>query len=237
VKSSRAIRRLVAILGTTSVIVACGEHTIELWSDESPVIPEGVPDAGTIRPPVDNVFSPVCPITLDLDAGLDLEPELDAGDDGGNFAVGCELRGAVCEYGNSPDPECNPTYACATESAPWRLRPNAPCFAAVCPKNVPTSALEGKPCTLDGGNDNDEAICTLDDGTCACTTGAGAADHHERSWRCTKPIFGCPIARPNVGQPCGDDIICDYGSCPSKRGAAMKCAGGVWEATSFTCAL
>lgn len=229
-RNRKAFGRLVALLATTA-IAACGDHTVELWSEEVPIAVAVVPvDAGRVSLPLNEPAPPSCPesLTLDKVGGPD------AGDPSG---ASCELRNAVCEYGTSPDPQCNRTYTCTDPAEPWRERAHAKCFAAMCPANVPTSALEGTKCALEGGDDNDEAICTLQDGTCACTTGRGASDHHERRWSCTKPILGCPIARPNVGQACGDEIICDYGSCTSKRGAAMKCASRVWEEMSFSCSL
>ena len=101
-------------------------------------------------------------------------------------------------------------------------------------------AIDGQPCdvpTIDGGapSDADELSCTLDDGTCACTTGPDAAHAHARTWVCTVPRAPCPTERPLVGQPCSSGALCDYGTCEFKRGMRMQCSAGVWINGGATC--
>lgn len=176
---------------------------------------------------------PTCPNVIKTfgDGGAIIPPQTDDGR--------CELSGAVCEYGTSPDRNCNEVYTCPSESEAWRQLPGERCASFdECPKNQPISAIEGLPCGFDGGvSDADELHCNMSDGVCACTTGRGGTDVHPRQWVCTKPLSACPLVRPNQGQPCQGGMVCDYGSCRSKRGMAMTCIRGVWGATSIDCTL
>jgi hypothetical protein len=175
---------------------------------------------------------PVCPDILSTstidDAGHYVTPLTNEGR--------CELGGAICEYGTSPDRNCNQVFSCASDLETWRLLPSERCSASECPKNQAVAAVDGAPCGFDGGaNDADEMLCNMTDGVCACTTGRGGNDVHPRRWVCTKPLAACPLLRPNEGQPCQEGMICDYGSCRSKRGLAMVCVSGVWGATTLDC--
>ncbi len=148
----------------------------------------------------------------------------------------CDMVGATCEYGDSPDMSCNTTLACEgdvnAQNAAWTPRPSELCVLAQCPKgNV--DSISGQPCDLpsvDGGapRDQDELLCPMTDGTCACTTGADGAHAHARMWVCARPEEGCPGTRPLAGQPCGLQSYCDYGSCLFKHGLRMQCKDGVW---------
>lgn len=156
----------------------------------------------------------------------------------------CTVAGAACEYGASPDPACNATLACTsteTGALAWTRRPQAAsvCAAAQCPSGA-VASLNGQPCDLpsvDGGapSDVDELVCTMDDGTCACTTGPDAAHAHARAWVCTVPRAPCPTRRPLAGEPCSDRLSCDYGSCDWKRGVKMECDSVVWLTGGGSC--
>ena len=100
----------------------------------------------------------------------------------------CSVPGSTCEYGASPDMQCNKTFQCVAdpEGAWWLERPTDSCRAAACP-NPPgvTLSLDGQPCEIpveDGGasSDADEIVCPMADGICACTTGPGGSRAHPR---------------------------------------------------------
>lgn len=156
----------------------------------------------------------------------------------------CGPIGSVCEYGNSPDMQCNVTFACVDDlvtGAAWVSRPSVLCPSYECPKSSTVASLEGTPCglpTSEGGApaDVDELICPMTDGVCACTTGPDAAHAHARRWACTRPSSGCPTARPLVGSSCTTPRTCDYGGCAFKRGLTMVCSSSlVWTGGSATC--
>ncbi|MDF2691963.1 MAG: hypothetical protein K0S65_346 [Labilithrix sp.] len=160
--------------------------------------------------------------------------------------TGCLELGATCEYGKSADRECNTLLACtstATRNA-WVPRPTDPCFESACPVDADVASLDGKPCTLGeesdaavGGTvtDNDEAVCNMTDGICACTTGRDGATKHERMWICVHPISVCPPNRPPLGSSCSGSLWCNYGSCEFKRGMVMECINGSWLNGGATC--
>ncbi|MCW5833907.1 MAG: hypothetical protein KIS78_16015 [Labilithrix sp.] len=153
----------------------------------------------------------------------------------------CPVAGTTCEYGTSADRQCNAVLVCegSDHLAAWSLRPNDACFAGVCPAGADVAALDGAPCSLeaDGGavTDDDEAICNMTDGTCACTTGHDGTTRHERRWVCVRPLSDCPPGRPRHGETCSGGLWCDYGSCTSKRGAVMECTNGVWQMGGAAC--
>jgi hypothetical protein len=156
----------------------------------------------------------------------------------------CAAPGAACEYGSSPDPACNATIACTSTldgSSAWTRRPSGPasCSAGECPSGS-TASIAGKPCDaphVDGGAPRpaDELVCTMSDGTCACTTGPDATHEHARVWVCSTPRPPCPVRRPLAGEACGERLSCDYGSCDWKRGVRMECSDGVWLTGGGTC--
>lgn len=154
----------------------------------------------------------------------------------------CEAPGSTCEYGASADRQCNTVLACigaAFSSRAWTARPNEACFSSICPVATDIATLDGKPCALDadGGpvTDNDEAVCNMTDGICACTTGRDGASKHERRWVCVRPESGCPTSRPHLGASCSGSLWCDYGSCAFKRGLLMECSNSAWVAGGAPC--
>ncbi|MFO0735137.1 MAG: hypothetical protein U0270_04625 [Labilithrix sp.] len=221
--------RVAACLAVVGSAVACGDVYEANLGEEPAVSPQRTIrlDAGQSAPVRLEQTDPVlCPSVIE-----DVMPA-DAGVDA---AVGCDRPAAVCEYGSSPDRQCNEVFSCSTGSEPWLRFPSERCAADQCPKDLPVAALDGLPCGIDGGAPEDELLCNMSDGVCACTTGRGGSDVHERRWACTKPLNVCPPSRPNTGQPCTAGLVCDYGSCRSKRGLAMACLSGVWAATSLDC--
>lgn len=162
----------------------------------------------------------------------------------------CTRSGAICEYGDSPDPGCNGTWICATDtSSTSTSRPlywteqTAADRCATCPPAA--QIVDGAPCDVPsaggvdagdaGAADDAELHCTTPAGTCACTTGRDGAHAHARMWVCTKPAEGCPGARPMLGQVCLGERDCDYGQCTSKRGTRMVCRDEVWQIEAKPC--
>lgn len=148
----------------------------------------------------------------------------------------CENVGTSCEYGTSPDIECNTTLVCEGDAnggtAAWTPRPSHTCNLQECPSGA-IASLDGQPCnvpSVDGGAPaaDAELLCSMNDGICACTTGPDGSHGHARIWVCTRPPSDCPADRPLAGQPCNGARICDYGSCLFKRGLRMECKQGVW---------
>lgn len=156
----------------------------------------------------------------------------------------CGVAGSTCEYGTSPDMQCNDTLACVSDVTGnlWIERPTDRCLARSCPKEpADVLALDGQPCDLgdpDGGalSDADEIVCPMTNGICACTTGPDAAHGHPRQWVCVRPTTSeCSVRRPRAGSPCSGNLWCDYGSCKFKRGLLMQCKDGVWLTGGATC--
>lgn len=154
-------------------------------------------------------------------------------------ATSCFTVGRVCEAGEDQDPACNPTYVCTASTAQsylLDLQSRAACPSAVrgsaaCPSPLPA---DGSPCEIEQG-EVEGRLCPRDDGaTCACTTGPDGAHAHEARWVCVKPQASapdasraampeCPAKRPRLGQPCGEPVACDYGSCTFKHGMRVEC--------------
>lgn len=215
-------------LGGVGVVIAivlataCGDNVAEPGGDPIPV-PRS--DAMAVLP---SDLPVVCPSTQPTTNG------------------GCQAEGSTCEYGKSPDQQCNRTFACVADSSfgtLWLQRATDPCYKSVCPTD-PTGieALDNQPCSLtaaaDAGptTDADEAVCPMTNGICACTTGAGGSDVHERRWVCVRPdVGGCPVERPRVGTSCGGKLWCDYGSCKWKRGLLMECKDNHWVSGGAPC--
>ena len=142
----------------------------------------------------------------------------------------CSQVGSVCEFGTSPDQQCNTVFACTSDSRYgnyWTEQTVSSC-TLVCPD--PAQIVDGAPCDVsDAGGDEAELHCATPQGNCICTTGRDGAHAHPRKWVCKKPAEGCPSERPMLGKPCAGSWSCDYGSCESKRGMRMICEDDVWQ--------
>lgn len=157
----------------------------------------------------------------------------------------CQAEGSTCEYGTSPDMQCNKTFACIADvngANRWIERSTDRCHRSMCPTTAASiESLDNQPCSLpvtDAGptSDADEAVCGMTNGICACTTGAGGSDVHERRWVCIKPdVGGCPVNRPRAGDSCNGNLWCDYGSCKWKRGLLMQCQDNHWISGGAPC--
>lgn len=157
----------------------------------------------------------------------------------------CAAVGSTCEYGPSPDMQCNRTFACVADQTGnlWVERPTDRCLASACPAAADILALDGQPCELpaagaDAGptSDADEIVCPMTNGICACTTGPDAARAHPRHWVCVRPTTSdCSVRRPRAGEGCSGSLWCDYGSCKFKRGLLMQCKDDVWLTGGAPC--
>jgi hypothetical protein len=198
---------------------ACGDTVAEPGGE-----PIAIPriDAAAILPPDLPTFCP------------DVRPSVNSP---------CQVEGSTCEFGTSPDMQCNRTYACVPDSTGnlWVQRATDRCLSAACPSTpADIESIDNQPCTLaaDGGatTDAEEAVCAMTNGICACTTGADAAHAHERRWVCVRPnVGGCPIDRPLAGAACSGNLWCDYGSCKWKRGLLMQCKDNHWITGGAPC--
>lgn len=208
------------------------------------------------------LFGPVTALVVCVGCGdLFLDPEVaqvesaDAAVDGGGATFpedvptqcpsfrprensSCAVIGSSCEYGTSADARCNAGLVCrgASINGAWESSTRGSCFESMCPTATRVDALDNTPCSItDGGASDDEAVCNMLDGVCACTTGHDGISAHERKWVCVRPITACPTKRPLAGTPCAGEAWCDYGSCAFKRGLLMECRGGVWLAGGAPC--
>ena len=62
----------------------------------------------------------------------------------------CQAEGSTCEYGTSPDMQCNKTFACVADvsgSNLWLERATDPCFKSVCPATPAGIEMAGRPRT------------------------------------------------------------------------------------------
>ncbi len=224
------LRTLVVLAGTLIggvLVVGCGD----VYADPDP--PEDAPAAdGGVVVVTDAAAVPVVFPEDSLPRCPNSRPRENSG---------CLRAGSTCEYGDSPDRECNTVVACEGDLGltAWVARPRDTCFSQICPAAADVAALDGKPCELeiDGGaiSDADETVCNMSDGICACTTGRDGNTRHERRWVCVRPSFVCPPNRPLLGTLCSGNVWCDYGSCSFKRGVVMECTQGVWLTAGATC--
>ena len=63
----------------------------------------------------------------------------------------CQFEGSTCEYGTSPDMQCNKTYACTPDSAGsfWLERSVDRCVKSLCPAEPQAiETLDGQPCEI-----------------------------------------------------------------------------------------
>jgi hypothetical protein len=213
-----------AILVGIALATACGDNVAEPGGEAIPV-PRS--DATAVLPPDLPTF---CPPASQRPTSSNTP---------------CQGEGSTCEYGASPDMQCNKTFACIADSSGqnlWLERATDRCFKTLCPTTATAiEALDNQPCTIpptDAGatSDADEAVCAMTNGICACTTGAGGSDLHERRWVCVRPdVGGCPVERPRAGESCNGNLWCDYGSCKWKRGLLMQCKDQHWISGGAPC--
>jgi hypothetical protein len=220
------LARLAALAFAAALVVACGD----LYSDPS----TGPGSGGNLVQPSAPFFDASAVAPKDFITACPFSPAIEG--------ATCETIGVTCEYGSSPDQECNTTLSCAPDGnfgTTWIARPSVLCPSYDCPRGA-SAPVAGTACALpaqDAGapTDADELVCPMSDGICTCTTGTDPAHAHARVWVCVKPPASCPATRPLAGQSCGEDRACDYGSCAFKRGMRMECKTGVWSSASASC--
>jgi len=208
-------------LGALAVGVGCGD----VYADPEADVTTGTP------PPAQT------------DAGRPSEPPMVCPVNRPRENSPCAVPGSVCEYGSSADQDCNTLLVCrgAVPEMYWEPIYGGPCRKALCPTDTNVASLDGKPCTIEEPaeegpvTDADEVVCSVTDGTCACTTGRDGATAHERKWVCVQPVTSCPVNRPLAGQKCVGRQWCDYGSCSFKRGVLMGCIDSTWRMGGATC--
>jgi hypothetical protein len=149
--------------------------------------------------------------------------------------------GPYCEYGDSPNPDCNDAFECGTAPSVWKKVPSAgacPAPGTKCPGSYPGGDTMEPTCAPDG------LSCEYPQGFCVCTTDPGGLPTTGGPlWSCAPPGNGCPAKRPLLGTGCtslspkGDTTapgpICDYGSCTG--GVAEQCSGWYWQLAQTAC--
>ncbi|MBX3228421.1 MAG: hypothetical protein KIT84_07200 [Labilithrix sp.] len=230
--SARRLTLGLATAGGLLVASACGDITADLESDVAPSLGAGFaarplpPSTAVLRCPLEP------PTPQHLPDGGTFDP--DASPDGGPRTPSfCSPQGA-CELGTSADRNCNRVFSC--DGTHWTELPSYACHERVCPSaRAAMAELDGRPCDL-GPSLAAEALCNVADGVCACSTGAGGSDLHDRRWVCAAPLLReCPLERPLIGSACEGATFCDYGACRTKRGFALECHRGAWRAVPAEC--
>ncbi len=147
----------------------------------------------------------------------------------------CDVSpGHDCEYGSSPNPNCNSVFACDRKDTPtgvWVEVPRSgtcPPSTGTCPASYSVAASGMGPCEVDG------TTCDYPQGTCICTSDPGGLPIiNGPVWSCT-PANGCPEPRPNLGSSCASPgLMCDYGACSG--GVAEQCTDGSWTLAEVPC--
>ena len=138
----------------------------------------------------------------------------------------CPIVGLECEYGDSPNWNCDVIVTC--DASGWRLPELTPaCPAGVCPSSFALADQE-KPCTPLGFE------CQYAQGFCACSYPQPVGQPDGPLWVCTQPQGECPEPRPRLGDTCTQDtLVCDYASCYG--GLAVVCKDDVWYRTELPC--
>jgi hypothetical protein len=150
----------------------------------------------------------------------------------------CSREALECEYGSSAVPACDTVATCT--KARWTLQAPAPgdecpsTRSSKCPASFAAASL-ALHCDSLG------MICDYPTGRCACTDGAGPVPLDASAaarWHCQQPGANCPKPRPLLGSVCSSDgLSCDYGTCTVPEGSGEACADGLWQTSSFACAL
>jgi hypothetical protein len=167
-----------------------------------------------------------------LDAGPGVCP--DSAPTPGSMCV--EYLGPYCEYGSSPNPDCNNAFTCT--SGVWEKAPSTgacPAPGASCPSSYPGVDSMDPACSVDG------LSCEFPQGFCVCSSDPGGLPTTGGPvWSCRSPGKDCPAKRPLLGSSCsgpGDSNeqgpVCDYGSCSG--GVSEQCTGWYWKLVETAC--
>ena len=101
-----------------------------------------------------------------------------------------------CEYGSSPNPECNEIETCESNGLWSYPPPGVACIPGTCPATY-ADVPQGKQCTPQGLD------CSYTEGQCNCSSTLPASGPYP-VWQCSTPAAGCPEPRPRIGSPAGD---------------------------------
>lgn len=213
----RAILRR-GLCAVIPIIAACTLTRVELGGAGATDAGDDGPGATSDGGNADAPWSPICPIGV---------PDAD---------TPCSVLNLRCEYGDSPQPDCNTIAYCAL--APLRFMVGGP--DKQCPLPVPTNPAAcagsygaistGTACAGSGVTIGTE--CRYPEGTCLC----GLAPDNGK-WRCTPQPSGCPASAPRFGTACSPEgVQCDYHGC-TRGGATAFCQHGVWNGGGGGCLL
>jgi hypothetical protein len=138
----------------------------------------------------------------------------------------CTSPNVQCEYGTSPNINCNQVYTCTGGS--WLTMMGGTCPAPSCPASYGL-VMQGTSCSPDGG------VCAYPKGTCTCSEGSPPTVGGP-IWECFAAQPGCLDFRPDLGTPCSapSSLTCDYGACAG--GIAVSCQSGTWQEAYTVCA-
>ena len=131
--------------------------------------------------------------------------------------------GTLCEYGTSPNPQCDVSVYChnGTWSVDHTYCPPGTCLTTYA--DVP----QGQACMPNGLD------CAYAQGQCNCSASSPAGPGPNPTWQCFQPQ-GCPEPRPRIGSPCTQPgQSCDYGACAG--GVSESCTGGYWQQQAVAC--
>lgn len=134
----------------------------------------------------------------------------------------CSVPNEFCEDGDSPNPLCNATVICGSDSR-WTMLPRDKCRPVVsttsdCPATVP--AVDS-PCDV-------EKRCLF---SSSKSGGAAFCQCQSGRWECERAT--CPLPRPLIGSACSTEgDRCDFGRCDSLWGFWLieVCRAGRWIA-------
>jgi hypothetical protein len=150
----------------------------------------------------------------------------------------CTTAPPVCEYGTSPNRDCNVSVVC--DRGEWRYGKND-CIQKPQDPSCPSTYAQvaaGSSCATTG------AQCNYSDGRCQCgveQAGPIFADASGHTvWLCDKPTDpACPFPRPRLGSACATSasLVCGYGTCSDLNGISQSCVNGAWQETATACPL
>jgi hypothetical protein len=134
----------------------------------------------------------------------------------------------TCEYGTSPNPNCDEVFAC--QSNAWVNQTTGTICppTALCPATY-NAVPNGQDCPSDDG-----LTCGYQQGECICTKSFGGLQKQIPAWDCFPAQQNCPAPRPDIGSTCTTpDQSCNYGACSG--GVQLVCKDGRWQSADTLC--
>lgn len=144
----------------------------------------------------------------------------------------CTDNGLECEYGSSPDIDCNQLAEC--ENNLWTYAASGTCTMSTCPATY-DKITDSARCDMAG------VSCAYPQGTCVCGSSGPPRVSLDGStfgptWSCQPATAACPSPRPDIGTACSTPTqLCNYGSC--EGGIAIECKDGTWQRVLTACPL